>query len=209
MDAMAEGLRDYGYTYINLDSGWSASFDWHSNYDQNGRPIPNPERFPRGIKFLADYAHERGLKLGLYAPVGLPMGVFGNDQSNKVNFPVAGPSNCTGLDLVYSDFRTTNGWDSSYKMDFTNPCSQEFITSIAQQFAEWEIDFFKLDGVGPGSWKSGPNYDNRPDVAAWRMAFDGTGREIIFEISWELDIEVIKVPFITINSASIPTCYSK
>jgi len=136
---------------------------------------------------VADYAHSKGLKLGIYAVVGLPMGVFGPDQSNKVDFPVLGPSNCTGFDLVYPDFRTTNGWDSSYKMDFTNPCSQEFINSIASQFASWGIDFLKLDGVGPGSWKNGSNYDNRPDVAAWRSAIDATGRDIIFELSWSLD----------------------
>lgn len=86
IDIMAERLSGFGYNYINMDSGWNANYDWEANFDPNGRPIPDPQRFPRGVKWLADYAHEKGLKLGLYAPVGLPMGVFGPDQSNKINF---------------------------------------------------------------------------------------------------------------------------
>ena len=63
-------------------------------------------------------------------------------------------------DAVYPDLRTTNGWDSSYKLSFDNPCASKWIDSIAQMFAKWGVDFLKLDGVGPGSDKSGPNYDN-------------------------------------------------
>lgn len=162
IDVMSSTLLEFGYNHINIDSGWNADFNWNAGFDLSGRPIPNGDRFPRGIDFVANYAHERGLKLGIYAPVGLPMGVFGSDQDNKINFDVSGPSgNCTGFDLVYPDFRVTNGWDSSYKMDFDNSCAQEFIDSIAELFVQWEIDFFKLDGVGPGSWKNGSNYDNR------------------------------------------------
>merc|ERR1719228_1857670 len=29
-----------------------------------------PDKFPNGIKFLADYFHERGLKLGIYSSAG-------------------------------------------------------------------------------------------------------------------------------------------
>jgi Alpha galactosidase A/Alpha galactosidase C-terminal beta sandwich domain len=88
---------------------------------------------------------------------------------------------------VYPDLRTTNGWDSSYKIDFTNPCSQAYLDSIAHEFANWGIDFLKLDGVGPGSEKTGPNHDNTSDVQAWATALAGTHRPIQFIISWALD----------------------
>lgn len=50
-DRLAEdGWRDLGYKYINIDDCWSAK-----QRDAAGRLVPDPERFPRGIKALADY----------------------------------------------------------------------------------------------------------------------------------------------------------
>jgi hypothetical protein len=53
---------------------------------------------------------------------------------------------------------------------------------------DWGYDFLKLDGVGPGSGKSGDQYDNVADVAAWQKAIAATGRSIHLELSWSLDI---------------------
>lgn len=65
-DAMVStGLRDLGYTYVNIDDCWMAS-----TRDAQGRLQPDPTRFPGGIKALADYAHARGLKLGIYSSAG-------------------------------------------------------------------------------------------------------------------------------------------
>ena len=49
------------------------------------------------------------------------------------------------------------------------------------------IEFLKVDGVGPGSFRGGDNYNNIPDVAAWQAAIAKTGRAIHFELSWSLD----------------------
>jgi hypothetical protein len=38
--------------------------------DSNGRLQPDADRFPHGIKWLADYMHARGLKLGIYTDYG-------------------------------------------------------------------------------------------------------------------------------------------
>lgn len=58
------GLRDLGYHYLVIDDFWEA--------DQrvDGRLTWNPETFPGGIPALADYLHERGLKLGIYSCCG-------------------------------------------------------------------------------------------------------------------------------------------
>ena len=61
-DAMVEkGYRDAGYTYIFIDDCWQGGRDKHNFI------IPDPEKFPSGIKALADYVHSRGLKLGIYS----------------------------------------------------------------------------------------------------------------------------------------------
>ena len=38
--------------------------------DEKGRLYPDPARFPHGIKYISDYAHSKGLKLGIYDDYG-------------------------------------------------------------------------------------------------------------------------------------------
>ena len=64
-DAMvATGMRDAGYLYVNIDDCWQGTRDEH------GFLRPDPERFPSGMKALADYVHAQGLKLGIYSDAG-------------------------------------------------------------------------------------------------------------------------------------------
>lgn len=58
------GMRDAGYEYIVIDDCWQV------NRDENGKIVADPERFPSGIKALADYIHSRGLKFGIYSCAG-------------------------------------------------------------------------------------------------------------------------------------------
>ncbi|WIY03157.1 CBM35 domain-containing protein [Amycolatopsis mongoliensis] len=174
-DVLAAKFKQHGYTYVNIDAGWSNSFD------QYARPVVNPTTFPDGMKYVADYVHRKGLKLGSYLAVGLDLKAY-----NDGNSPIAGTTNCHTKDLVYPDLRKTNGWDSAYKIDFTNPCAQSYVDSVAQLLAGWGVDFLKLDGVGPGSFKGGENHTNTTDVEAWHRAIAKTGRPMEFVISWAL-----------------------
>jgi alpha-galactosidase len=61
----ARGLKDAGYEYVNIDDCWQAP-----TRDAEGRLQANPDRFPSGIKALAAYVHDKGLKLGIYANPG-------------------------------------------------------------------------------------------------------------------------------------------
>lgn len=64
-DAMVEsGLRDAGYTYINIDDCW------HGQRDADGFIQVDPKKFPNGMKAVADYVHSKGLKLGIYSDAG-------------------------------------------------------------------------------------------------------------------------------------------
>ncbi len=61
-DAMVrEGFKDAGYQYVYIDDGWQGGRDNRNNI------IPDPQKFPSGIKALADYVHSKGLKLGIYS----------------------------------------------------------------------------------------------------------------------------------------------
>lgn len=64
-DAMkSSGLSGCGYKYVNIDDGF---FGYR---DKTGRMHPHPERFPKGVKVVADYIHSLGLKAGIYSDAG-------------------------------------------------------------------------------------------------------------------------------------------
>jgi alpha-galactosidase len=67
IDAMiANGMRDAGYVFVNLDDGWQRYKGKRSEH-----PLEvDPKKFPRGMAWLANYAHERGMKLGIYSGPG-------------------------------------------------------------------------------------------------------------------------------------------
>ena len=61
----ASGLKDKGYEYVVIDDCWSLK-----QRDENGRLVPDPEKFPHGMKAVADYVHSKGLKFGMYSCCG-------------------------------------------------------------------------------------------------------------------------------------------
>ncbi len=64
-DALVEsGLKDAGYTYINIDDCW------HGQRDADGFIQADAKKFPNGMKAVADYVHSKGLKLGIYSDAG-------------------------------------------------------------------------------------------------------------------------------------------
>jgi hypothetical protein len=90
-DAMVDlGLKDAGYSFINIDDGF------FGGRDENGRIKAHPERFPHGMKALADYIHSKGLKAGIYSDagintcasfwdkdtIGVGMGLFGHEHED-------------------------------------------------------------------------------------------------------------------------------
>jgi alpha-galactosidase len=62
---VSAGLKDVGYQYVNIDDCWALP-----SRDSNGNLVPDPVRFPHGIKYVADYVHSKGLKFGIYSSAG-------------------------------------------------------------------------------------------------------------------------------------------
>ncbi|MGW7682795.1 fibronectin type III domain-containing protein [Kribbella sp. NPDC054772] len=177
-NALATKLKPYGYEYINVDAGWQ------DGGDEYGRPVANAKRFPRGMKAVGDDIHKLGLKFGIYTVVGL-----GTDVYRDGNTPIFDAPGCFTRDIVYPDLRKTNGWDAAYKINYASPCAQKYADSIAKLFASWGVDFIKMDGVGPGSWKGAPddpNHNNTEDIEAWWRAVQNAGRPMMYTLSWSL-----------------------
>ena len=90
-DAMASnGMKDAGYTYINIDDTWEGERDAQGNIQTN-------KKFP-DMKALADYVHGKGLKLGIYSSPG--------------------PNTCAGYEGSYAheeqDAKTYAAWGIDY-----------------------------------------------------------------------------------------------
>ncbi len=64
-DAMvSSGMRDAGYLYIVIDDCWQVG------READGTIIADPQKFPSGMKALADYIHSQGLMFGIYSDAG-------------------------------------------------------------------------------------------------------------------------------------------
>lgn len=61
---ISSGMHDAGYEYIVIDDCWQV------DRDENGNIVVDKDRFPNGIKTLADYIHSKGLKFGIYSCAG-------------------------------------------------------------------------------------------------------------------------------------------
>ncbi|MGI6224255.1 MAG: glycoside hydrolase family 27 protein [Prevotella sp.] len=96
---VTEGYSDAGYNYIFIDDIWQGGRDAHNNI------IPDPQKFPSGMKALADYVHSKGLKLGIY--------------SDAAQLTCAGYTGSYGFEQ--QDARTFASWDIDYlKYDYCN-----------------------------------------------------------------------------------------
>lgn len=102
-DAMVEsGMKDAGYEYIVIDDCWQIG------RDSLGNIIPDPERFPNGMKALADYIHSKGLKLGIYSCAG-SYTCQGRPGSRGYQFQDARQYAAWGIDYLKYDWCSNEG----------------------------------------------------------------------------------------------------
>ncbi|NII09550.1 glycoside hydrolase family 27 protein [Oleiagrimonas sp. C23AA] len=86
-DAMvSSGMKAAGYQYVNIDDCWLLK-----KRSADGKLVPDPRKFPHGIKAVADYVHRKGLKLGIYESAGTTTcagypGSIGHEASDAKQF---------------------------------------------------------------------------------------------------------------------------
>src|SRR5207249_6399831 len=99
-DAMVKsGMKDAGYQYIAIDDCWQVP------RDATGTIVVDSQRFPNGMKAVADYVHSVGLKFGIYSDAGT----------------MTCQKRPAGLGHEYQDARTYASWGVDYlKYDWCN-----------------------------------------------------------------------------------------
>jgi hypothetical protein len=171
--AMANTLKAYGYSYINLDDFWYLNPT--TTVDQYGRWSVDTNRFPDGIASTASYVHNLGLKFGIYLTPGIPVAAV------RQNTPIQGTSYHAAdiADTSKYEINYNYGSNAMYYINYSKPGAQAFINSWADELASWGVDFLKIDGVG--DW-------DVADVQAWSTALKQSGRSIYFSLSNNLDV---------------------
>ncbi len=181
-------LVRHGWEYVVIDIRWycnhpSLGGGWYNQQgtqdyvlDEYGRYLPSPTRFPscmvdgknQGFKALADKLHAMGLKFGIHLMRGVPKVVVGS------NYKLKG-SEQTPWTQVYSGTTSPCSWLGDNLRVRDNQYGQLYYNSIMDLYAEWGVDFLKIDDL------SRPFYTD--EVQMIRHAIDQTGRPIVLSLS--------------------------
>jgi len=126
---VASGMKDAGYQYVVIDDCWQVS------RDPNGNIIPDPQRFPAGMKALADYIHGKGLKFGIYSDTGT-MTCQKRPGSRGYEFQDARQYAAWGVDYLKYDWCNTSTQDSraaySIMREALNASGRPIVFSICE-----------------------------------------------------------------------------
>lgn len=151
-DAMvSSGLKDAGYTYINIDDCW------HGKRDADGFIQADPKHFPNGIKALADYVHARGLKLGIYSDAGSETcagrpGSLGHEYQDALQYAR------WGIDYLKYDWCNTTNINAQGAYQLMRDALQAAGRPIFFSMCEWGDNhpWRWAKGIGD-SWRIGPD----------------------------------------------------
>ncbi|MHB8095140.1 MAG: NPCBM/NEW2 domain-containing protein [Candidatus Aminicenantales bacterium] len=126
---IAENLKDYGATLVQIDDGWQGygkggSRDWTTISDN----------FPSGMAGLAAGIRSFGLTPGIWiAPHGQS-----SEAVVKAN---------KGIFLLNKDGSSASKtWEGDFLVDGSNPKSLPYMKSLFDTLVGWGYDYFKIDG---------------------------------------------------------------
>ncbi|MDE7166965.1 MAG: NPCBM/NEW2 domain-containing protein [Bacteroidaceae bacterium] len=181
-------LVRHGWEYVVVDIRWYCNHPslGGGNYNQRGdqdyvldeygRYLPSPSRFPScmvdgknvGFKPLAEKLHAMGLKLGIHLMRGVPKSVVGS------NYKLKGGEGRPWTE-VYNGTASPCTWLKDNLLVRNNEAGQLYYNSIMDLYAEWGVDFLKIDDL------SRPFYTD--EIHMIRRAIDQTGRPMVLSLS--------------------------
>ncbi|MEU4246655.1 ricin-type beta-trefoil lectin domain protein [Amycolatopsis sp. NPDC026612] len=155
---VSSGMRDRGYTYVNLDDCWMTR-----SRDADGNLVADPAKFPGGLKALGDYVHARGMKFGIYESAGTETcqhypGSLGHERADANRFA------SWGVDYLKYDNCGSSGSDTQQDYIRRYSAMRDALKAtgrpIAYSICEW-------GNFAPSTWA--------PDVGnLWRTTGDIT-----------------------------------
>lgn len=170
---VSKGLKNAGYTYINIDDGYFGGRD-----QKTGKLLIHPTRFPKGLKPVVDHIHGLGLKAGIYSDAGANtcgckydndtiargVGLYGHDQQDADMFFKE-----LGFDFIKIDFC---GGSSTGNTDYLALDPRERYTAIRQAIINTGRNDVRMNVCRwdyPGTWVNSI-------AQSWRMSHDISAR---------------------------------
>lgn len=185
---MAEKLKAYGWEYVVCDIQWyEPGADSHAYHkftdlamDEYSRLIPAEDRFPssaggKGFKPIADKIHDMGLKFGIHIMRGIPR------QAVHRNTKLLGTT-ATARDVAHP--ASICLWNTDmYGVDANCEGAQEYYNSIFKMYAEWGVDYVKVDDIARED--CGPEAPGAAfsEIAMIKKAIANSGRSIVLSLS--------------------------
>ena len=163
---VSTGLKDAGYTYINIDDGF---FGYR---DEAGEMHPHPQRFPRGMKSVCDYIHSKGLKAGLYSDAGaVTCGSIWDKDQNGVGAGLYGHEEQDARLYFHDwgyDFIKIDYCGAGQELDLDEQERYTAIRRAIDKAAGKEVELNICRWAFPGTWA-------RELAASWRISGDIQG----------------------------------
>jgi alpha-galactosidase len=145
---VSTGMKDAGYEYVVIDDCWQVG------RDGSGEIVVDAERFPAGMKALADYVHDRGLKFGIYSDAGRKTcqgrpGSFGHEAQDAARYAA------WGVDYLKYDWCSAEGINARAAYSLMRRALDATGRSIVLSVCEWGSHEPWLWGRGIGHlWRT-------------------------------------------------------
>lgn len=189
---MAENLKQFGWEYVVVDIQWSdpnaGSTCPQVQYvpftqfclDEFSRQIPAPNRFPsskdgKGFKPLADYVHSLGLKFGIHIMRGIPR-ICAHNHSKIIKEGIT-------ADMIANPFSISKWNGDMYGVDYTKDGAQEYYNSLFDLYAQWGIDFVKVDDICNTNLYEKNPYSAEKEIEMIAKAIEQCGRPMVLSLS--------------------------
>ena len=182
---MAENLKQHGWEYVIVDIQWAeptANSSWYNAFaplemDSHARLMPAVNRFPsaaggKGFKPLGEKIHGLGLKFGIHIMRGIPR------QAVHQNLPILGTTKAA-RQIAHPN--SICPWNTDmYGLNPHAEGAQEYYNSLFALYAEWGVDFVKVDDIG-ASRLYPPLH--AAEIKMLRKAIDQCGRDMVLSLS--------------------------
>ncbi len=185
---MRDYLKKYGWEYVVCDIQWYEPKAKNTDYnnftelcmDEYSRLIPAENRFPSskngvGFKNIADRIHGMGLKFGIHIMRGIPR------QAVHNNAKILG-TDITARQIAHH-FSVCPWNTDMYGVDTRVSGAQEYYNSLFKLYAEWGVDFVKVDDISNTEFKPNEPYSAREEIEMIRRAIDSCGRDMVLSLS--------------------------
>ncbi len=185
---MAENLKQYGWEYVICDIQWyeptADSHFYHKftelEMDEYSRLVPAVKRFPsaadgKGFGPIAEKIHDMGLKFGIHIMRGIPR------QAVHQNTKLMGTS-ATARDIAHP--ASVCMWNTDmYGVDPKADGAQEYYDSIFKMYAEWGIDYVKVDDIARVDYAPEAPGAAFGEIELIKRAISNCGRKIVLSLS--------------------------